>query len=141
MGDKEFSDTWGLAQIPMPPEGKRVSTAGGWTVGVFTKDEQKRKLAVDFAISCYIDDAAMDEYSAISGQLPCRSTIYEQSAFYKNDLVLVAYANELEFARVRPGVEIYPVISQEFQVAISDVITSSATPEAALRTMSQNISR
>jgi multiple sugar transport system substrate-binding protein len=141
LGDKEFSDTWGLAQIPMPAGGKRVSTAGGWTVGVFTKDDQKRKLAADFAISCYIDDSAMDEYSSISGQLPCRSTIYEKSEHFKNDPVLVAYANELEFARVRPGVEIYPTISQEFQVAISDVITGAATPEAALRTMSQNIQK
>jgi multiple sugar transport system substrate-binding protein len=140
MGDKEFSDTWGLAQIPMPPEGKRVSTAGGWTVAVFTKDDQKRKLAADFAISLFIDDEAMDEYSAVSGNLPCRSTIYEKSEYFKNDPVLVAYANELEYARVRPGVEIYPAISQEFQVAISDVITGAASPEVALRTMAQNIS-
>lgn len=139
MGDQAFSDTWGLAPIPMPAGGKLVSTAGGWTVGVFTKDEEKRKLAADFAISLYIDDAAMDEFSAASGNLPCRSTIYEKSDFFRNDPVLVAYANALEYARVRPGVEMYPIISQEFQVAISDVITGTATPEAALRTMTQNI--
>jgi multiple sugar transport system substrate-binding protein len=140
MGDKEFSDTWGLAQIPMPSGGKRVSTAGGWTVAVFSKDDQKRKLAADFGISLYIADEAMDEYSAVSGNLPCRSTIYEKSEYFKNDPVLVAYANELEYARVRPGVEIYPVISQEFQVAISDVITGAATPEAALSAMARNVS-
>jgi multiple sugar transport system substrate-binding protein len=139
MGDKEFSDTWGLAQIPMPAGGKRVSTAGGWTFGVFTKDDQKRRLAIDFVISLYIDDEGMDEFAAVTGNLPCRSTIYEVSDYFKNDPVLVAYANELEYARVRPGVEMYPIISQEFQIAISDVITGSATPEAALNTMSQNI--
>jgi multiple sugar transport system substrate-binding protein len=140
MGDKEFIDTWGLAQIPMRAGGKRTSTAGGWTQVVFTKDDQKRKLATDFAISCFVGDEAMDEYSALGGALPCRSTIFEKSEYFKNDPVLVAYANELKYATVRPGAEIYPIISQEFQVAVSDVITGVASPEAALRTMAQNVS-
>jgi multiple sugar transport system substrate-binding protein len=139
LGKEEFQNAWGLAQIPMPAGGKRVSTAGGWTTGVFTRDDQKRRLAADFAIHCFIEDAAMDEYTALSGQLPTRTTIYENSEHFSKDPVLVAYGRELEYARVRPGVEIYNNISQEFQVAISDVITGEAAPERALETMSQNI--
>lgn len=139
MGDEEFINTWGIAPIPMKAGAERTSTAGGWTAGVFTTDDEKRKLAADFAISLYIDDEAMEEYSATSGNLPCRSIIFENSDTFKNDPVLAKYGEELAYARVRPGVEIYNTISQELQVAISDVITGSAEPEAAVDTMSRNV--
>lgn len=139
MGDEEFIATWGIAPIPMKEGAERTSTAGGWTAGVFTTDDEKRKLAADFAISLYIDDDAMEEYSATSGNLPCRSVIFDSSETFKNDPILAAYGEELQYAQVRPGVEIYNTISQELQVAISDVITGSADPETAVETMSRNV--
>jgi multiple sugar transport system substrate-binding protein len=38
----------------------------------------------------------------------------------------------LRYARARPGAIAYPSISNELQVAISDVITGQQTPETAL---------
>ena len=38
----------------------------------------------------------------------------------------------LRYARARPGAAVYPSISTELQVAMSDVITGQQTPEAAL---------
>jgi multiple sugar transport system substrate-binding protein len=38
----------------------------------------------------------------------------------------------LEHGKARPGVPVYPTMSEEIQVAIGTVLTEEATPEEAL---------
>jgi len=40
----------------------------------------------------------------------------------------------LEHGKARPGVPVYPTMSEELQVAIGTVLTEEATPEEALDT-------
>jgi multiple sugar transport system substrate-binding protein len=40
----------------------------------------------------------------------------------------------LEHGKARPGVPVYPTMSEEIQVAIGTVLTEEATPEEALDT-------
>ncbi len=132
LGDK-FDQLWGIAPIPtMKDGGARTTSAGGWTTAVFTKDDQKRKLAIDFIISLYVDDKAMEEFGRAGGYLPVRMSVYDKSEFFKSDPNNKRFKEELAYGRVRPAAEAYPVISQEIQIAISNIITGSATPEKAL---------
>ena len=134
MGEQKFRDTWELAPIPMEAGGARTTTSGGWTVGVFSKDDAKRKLAADLGITIYVDDQGNAGYAKASGNLPARKTVFEQADFLKNDPIAQKFKDELTYATVRPGVRIYNVISTDLQVAISDTITGRASPEKTLET-------
>ena len=139
MGEKQFRDQWALAPIPMKAGGARTTTSGGWTVGVFAKDEAKRKLAADFAITMFADDKGIAGYCEASGNLPCRKTIYDSAAFLKNDPIDQKFKDELVFATIRPGVRVYNVISQELQVALSSTITGASSPDKALDAAWKNV--
>src|SRR5665647_1023193 len=107
----------------MKEGGTRTTSVGGWTTAVFTKDDQKRKLAADFIINLYVDDKAMEGFGKAGGYLPVRKSIYDKSDFFKNDPNNKIFKEELEYGHVRPNAEAYPAISQEIQIAISNIIT------------------
>ncbi|OGO80042.1 MAG: hypothetical protein A2Y21_11585 [Clostridiales bacterium GWC2_40_7] len=132
IGTQQFSDLWAVAPIPMKAGASRTTTSGGWTLGIFTDDEQKRKLAADFVISLYIDDEGMAGYCSAYGLLPPRKTIYDSAEPFKTNTVFQQCKEELEYTTIRPGASIYNVISQDLQIALSNVITGVSTPEKAL---------
>lgn len=139
IGDDVFAETYELANIPVMAGKEAVTTCGGWTCGVFAKDDTMRKLAAQFAIDVYIGDAGNDGFTAATGNLPCRETTYDKSERFKTDAIAQRFKEALTYGKVRPGVEIYNYISTEFQVAISDVISGAETPEKALEKMAQNV--
>ncbi len=139
IGDENFAKTYELATIPVAPGVNTTTTSGGWTYGVFSKDDAKRKLAAQFAIDAFVGDKGVEGYCLASGNLPVRPALYDSIEQFKSDPIQQKFKESLQLASVRPGVEIYNFISTEFQVAISDVISGAATPEAALAKMAKNV--
>lgn len=129
LGDKA---QWSVAPIPMPPGAGRSTAAGGWTYGVFTPDPTKRSLAVDLVRTLAAGPEGMADATAAQGNLPTRESVMDSKNAYLAAPATAAYVAMLADARARPGAAIYPVISTELQVAISNVITGQSTPEAAL---------
>ena len=70
--------------------------------------------------------------SRSSGNLPTRISVAQGSSAYVKDPTVRDFLSLLRYARARPGAAIYPSVSTELQVAMSDVITGQKTPEAAL---------
>ncbi len=138
MGRDVFNATYGITTFPAMDGGEVKTCCGGWTCGVFAKDETKRKLAAELAIDVYISDEGMDGFTTATGNLPCRADLYNVARF-QTDANAQSFKDALAYGEVRPGVEIYNFISTEFQVAISDVITGVASPEQALDTMAANV--
>ena len=138
IGDR-FGEQWDVAPIPMPKRGVRVSASGGWVSTIFTKDEQKRKLAADFIISLYVDDAGMEGWCKVGGYLPTRKSVFEKAQFFNSDAFAQKFKKELQYARVRPAAPIYPAISQEIQIAISNVLTGKVAPEQAVDDAWRNV--
>lgn len=138
IGEETFQDMYGITDIPS--QGSEKSTCcGGWTYGIFSKDETKRKLAAQFIIDLFISDEGNVGYTTASGNLPCRETSYELSDRFKNDPNAMAFKEIFRNGHVRPAQTIYPFFSNEFQVAIADVINGSKTPESALENMAANV--
>lgn len=138
IGEDAFNETWGIADIPCM--GEETSTCcGGWTYGIFTKDETKRKLAAQFIIDMFIGDEGNVGYTTASGNLPCRETSYDLSDRFKEDPSAIAFRKIFQNGHVRPAKAIYTFLSNEFQVALADVINGSKTPEEALQTMADNV--
>ncbi len=129
LGDK--SD-WSVAPIPLMAPGDPVTAAGGWTYAVFTPDVKKQAIIIDLINSLVASPAAMAASTAAIGNLPTRVSVAQGDNGYVKDPYVHDFLALLRYARARPGASVYPSISTELQVAISDVVTDQQTPEAAL---------
>lgn len=139
IGQDAFNEMYGITNIPCLTSDSTSTCCGGWTYGVFTQDETKRKLAAQFIIDMFIGDKGNVEYTTASGNLPCRETSYDLSDRFKEDPNAMAFKEVFQNGHVRPAKTLYTFLSNEFQVAIADVINGSKTPEEALETMSNNV--
>jgi multiple sugar transport system substrate-binding protein len=129
LGDKA---EWGIAPIPLMTPGDPVTAAGGWTYAVFTPDAKKQDLIIDLVNSLVASPDAMAASTAALGNLPTRTSVAHGDYAYVKTPLVHGFLDLLRYGRARPGAIIYPSISTELQVAISDVITGQQTPEAAL---------
>ena len=129
LGDRH---DWGVAPIPLMTSGDPVTAAGGWTYAVFTPDAKKQAVIIDLINSLVASPAAMAASTEAIGNLPTRMSVAQGSSAYVQDPTVRDFLSLLRYARARPGAAIYPSISTELQVAMSDVITGQQTPEAAL---------
>jgi multiple sugar transport system substrate-binding protein len=129
LGDKH---DWGVAPIPLMSPGDPVTAAGGWTYAVFTPDEKKQAVIIDLINYLVASPAAMATATEAIGNLPTRMSVAAGNSAYVKDPTVHEFLDLLRYARARPGAAVYPSISTELQVAISDVITGQQTPETAL---------
>lgn len=138
IGQDTFNEMYGIANIPCM--GEETSTCcGGWTYGIFTQDDTKRKLAAQFIIDMFIGDEGNVGYTTASGNLPCRETSYDLSDRFKEDPNAMAFREIFANGHVRPADTLYTFFSNEFQVAIADVINGSKMPEQALEDMAASV--
>lgn len=129
LGDKK---DWGVAPIPQMTPGDPVTAAGGWTYAVFTADAKKQDIIIDLINSLVASPAAMAASTEAIGNLPTRMSVAQGDSAYVKDPTVHDFIALLRYARARPGAAVYPSISTELQVAMSDVITGQQTPESAL---------
>jgi multiple sugar transport system substrate-binding protein len=129
LGDKH---DWAVAPIPLMSPGEPVTAAGGWTYAVFTPDVKKQAIIVDLINSLVASPNAMATATEAIGNLPTRVSVAQGDSAYVKQQTMRDFLTLLKFARARPGAAVYPSISTELQVAMSDVISGQRTPEAAL---------
>ena len=129
LGDRH---EWAVAPIPQMSPGDPVTAAGGWTYAVFTPDARKQEIIIDLIDSLVAGPAAMAASTEAIGNLPTRMSVAQGDSAYVKDPTVREFLDLLRYARARPGAAVYPSISTELQVAMSEVITGQQTPEAAL---------
>ena len=129
LGDRH---DWAVAPIPQMSPGDPVTAAGGWTYAVFTPDARKQEIIIDLIDSLVAGPAAMAAATEAIGNLPTRMSVARGDSAYVKDPTVRDFLALLRYARARPGAAVYPSISTELQVAMSEVITGQQTPEAAL---------
>ena len=129
LGDRS---EWSVAPIPLMTAGDPVTAAGGWTYAIFTTDAKKQDVIVDLINSLVASPAAMAASTGAIGNLPTRMSVARGDYTYVKDPTVHDFLALLLYARARPGAAVYPSISTELQIAMSDVITGQQTPEAAL---------
>ena len=71
------------------------------------------------------------EINDVTGQLPTTPQLFK-TIDKLDDPIYDKFHDMLEHGKARPGVPIYPKISEELQIAIGTVLTEEATPEEAL---------
>ncbi|TFJ92193.1 extracellular solute-binding protein [Lentibacillus salicampi] len=131
LGEEEFQK-WEVAPVPQLEGGERTTTSGGWAWGIFTDDPEKKQAAFDLVYNTFISEQGMGEFTSIYGELPSRTSVYE-SEHYEGTQFSDEYREMLKNdARVRPASDDYPEISNQLQIAISDVISGNKEPEQAV---------
>ena len=78
-----------------------------------------------------VREVYMGPANEVMGQLPTRKTLFENLEAFKDPFF--AKMNEyLVHGQARPGVPIYPEISNQIQIMMGEVLSGTKEPEAAL---------
>lgn len=125
LDDEQFA-AWDFAPIPGPVAGEHVTGTGGWTIGAFTDDPDTLAACMEFARSVYRGPA-----NVAAGQLPTSAELFDELDAFQGEHYQ-RFAELLEDGRSRPGVPVYPQISEQLQVAIGQLLVGDLTPEQAV---------
>lgn len=136
---EEF-EKWDVALIPQIRDDIASTGTGGWTWGIFTDDPVKKEAAYSF-FAAQMTVENMGRLSQAIGNLPTRASVYEEVPHFSEDPFYAKYGEMLQYGQPRPGVPIYPTISEELQVAINTILTSDVSAERLLDEAWGNVMR
>lgn len=111
-GSKEFIDNLGIANIPAVPGQEPCTTAGGWTLAMFTKDPDQQELAWNF-MNFYRSKEVQGLLTKI-GQVTSNKLVYDEPEFAE-DTVLQSFKNGLTGGKTRDSVPFYSVVDEKFK--------------------------
>jgi multiple sugar transport system substrate-binding protein len=132
---------WAIAPLPQLNADQSATSAGGWAWGIFTEDPAEQEAAFDFLLRTFVGDEGMAQWTTVGGYLPTRISIYDHEDFAGNEYTAVFKEHLEGFAQTRPSATVYPDISSQLQVAISNVVSGNKTPEEALEEAWQAVSK
>jgi multiple sugar transport system substrate-binding protein len=119
---------WEVSLLPtMNADDTQRTGSGGWTMAAFTKDAQKLKIGAKFTNDVYVGEG-----NQVTGQLPTNPKYFDSLSKFKEP-IYDTFREALKYAKARPGVPVYPEISNQLQIAIGTVLTGESTAEDALK--------
>jgi multiple sugar transport system substrate-binding protein len=130
---KDAMRDWAVSELPGRRAGETATGTGGWAMGAFSDDPDKVA-----ACASILKDIYIERSSEITGELPTSRRLLQTLDAFQTPIAKT-YRRFLEHGRARPGLAIYPALSNELQIAIGGVLTGSAEPEAALDTAGDRV--
>jgi len=121
----EDAAKWAVSALPGPTPDERATGSGGWTIAALTDDPAKAAICADIA-KLYSGPG-----NAFQHLLPTASAYYDQYDTYSGPEYEI-FVESLADGVPRPGVAIYPEISNQIQIALGDVLSGAKEPEAAM---------
>lgn len=124
-----FADNTGIAPIPYPDEnGAPVACAGGWAMGMFTKDESKQDAAWKF-LEFWTSNVELQTVLTMSGQMSTLKEVYEQDEV-KADNVIMSFYEILKHGKTRDAVPYQGIMDLEFQEILQGAAALESDVEA-----------
>jgi multiple sugar transport system substrate-binding protein len=117
---------WKVSAIPGMRPGQTSTGTGGWTVAALSKDPAKVAACASIIHEIYLGPA-----NEFSGDLPTSQRLYARLPTFKQP-IYQEFRRLLATGQPRPGLAIYPELSNQMQIAIGSVLTGDATPAEAL---------
>ena len=117
---------WDVAELPGPTADERATGTGGWTFAAFTDDPAKIEMCATLIREVYMGPA-----NEVIGDLPTRQSLFDTLPKFQ-DPYFGKLKEYLVHGHARPGVPIYPEISNQIQIMMGEVLSGSKEPEAAL---------
>jgi multiple sugar transport system substrate-binding protein len=130
---KEEFARWEVSELPGPRPGMTATGTGGWSMAAFSEDPKKVTACMDIVKSIYAGPG-----NTLTGELPTSTRLFDsleafQAPIYKT------FRRFLRPGEPRPGLSIYPSLSNELQIAVGRVLTGGATPDEALQTAGDRV--
>jgi multiple sugar transport system substrate-binding protein len=125
LAPEEFAK-WQASAIPGPTADERSTGTGGWTLAALSDDPEKVELCMALLREVYMGPA-----NNVMGQLPTRKSLFESLEAFQDPFFEIVNES-LVNGQARPGVPIYPEISNQIQIMMGEVLSGSKDPEAAL---------
>ena len=122
-------ENWQAALIPTSTGGQPSSMNGGFTEAIMTDDPAKQQAAWEFISFWNSPEVQLKRYEA-NIQVPVRKSTAENEFFQTPFWQTVNQA--VTAGQTRPGVAVYPVISQQIQNMVQQYLTGSMSAEAAV---------
>jgi len=117
---------WAVSELPGRRPGETATGTGGWSMAAFSKDPAKVAACMDIVKSIYAGPG-----NTVTGELPTSRRLFDNLKAFQAP-IFKTFRRFLRDAEPRPGLSIYPSLSNELQIAIGRVLTGGASPEAAL---------
>jgi multiple sugar transport system substrate-binding protein len=117
---------WEISELPGPTADQHATGTGGWTVAAFSKDPAKVA-----ACAAVMREVYMGPANEVIGDLPTRQSLFDSLAKFK-DPYFGQLKQYLVHGQARPGVPIYPEISNQIQIMMGQVLSGSKKPDEAL---------
>ncbi|MEM9970021.1 MAG: extracellular solute-binding protein, partial [Pseudomonadota bacterium] len=125
LSEEDFA-AWEVSAIPGPSADARATGTGGWTIAAMSDDAEAVRICAEMIREIYSGQS-----NAIQGLLPTSAAQYEQFDAFKGPEYDI-FSKALVDGQARPGVPIYPEISNNIQIMMGDVLSGASTPEEAL---------
>ncbi|MCC5973232.1 MAG: extracellular solute-binding protein [Rubellimicrobium sp.] len=123
--DAEAAANWAVSPLPGPTPDQRATGTGGWTIAALSDDPGKVAICADIA-RLYAGPG-----NAFQRLLPTQTSLFaEFEAFDGPEFDVFVAA--LQDGVARPGVAIYPEISNQIQILLGEVLSGASDPETAL---------
>jgi multiple sugar transport system substrate-binding protein len=132
LGKKAMRD-WAVSELPGPRAGQTATGTGGWAIGAFSDDPEKVAACASLIKEIYLGPSY-----ELTGELATSRRLLDTLDVFQTPTVKT-YRRFVEHGRARPGLAIYPALSNELQIAIGSVLTGSSTPAAALDTAGDRV--
>lgn len=123
--EEDFAN-WAVSAIPGPSADARATGTGGWTIAALSDDPEAVRMCAEMIKEIYSGAS-----NAIQGLLPTSAAQYDQYDAFDGPEYDV-FAAALVDGKARPGVPIYPEISNNIQIMLGQVLSGASTPEEAL---------
>ena len=130
---KDEFKKWAVSELPGPRPGETATGTGGWSMAAFSKDPAKVAACMDIVKSIYAGPG-----NTVTGELPTSRRLFDNLKAFQAP-IFKTFRRFLHDAEPRPGLSIYPSLSNELQIAIGRVLTGSATPEEALQSAGDRV--
>lgn len=122
---EEEAAKWQPSALPGPTADQRSTGTGGWAIAALSDDPAKVEMCAGIA-RLYAGPG-----NAFQRLLPTSAALYEEyDAFAGPEFEI--FSEALQDGRARPGVAIYPEISNQLQIAIGEVLSGAKQPEEAI---------
>ncbi len=130
----------GLAPNPVyPVTKKRGTNAGGWALAITSKDPAKHELCAHLiGLLSGLDKSLYKAFVLEQGALPVMKSLIDDSDFAKDEWSKIIM-DELQYAKTRPVVELYPDASLEWSQAFQETILGKDAEEALREAVKRTI--
>ena len=117
---------WAVTMPPAAEEDRFSTGTGGWAIAALSDDPAKIELCMELAKAVYRGPA-----NSIIGNLPTSQVLFDTLPRFQGQ-PFDQYREFLQYGQARPGVPIYPELSNQFQIMISEVLTGAKEPGQAV---------